>query len=203
MSADLAQEGVVEPSNPTDGFSDDESPDEQGDVIQSTIAYPSDGAHQTMISPTKGKDSDDDDDDFDDSEDGDEETMDDEHKERAMNPRIDDDVNNNAENENAQPHHRERPGRNENSCNRILGVYVAVLLVLVAIYCRNSPPPDPPLPICSRMPDPTTKSELDLSCPAECDEYDQSGNCLIYVPFSANEYSINARGTDCKLYSFP
>lgn len=165
MSTDLSKEGVIEPLNPTLDYSesssdDDEdlvsSPDEQS-VIESNVTYPTDGADHT----TKSKD---DDDDLEDCKDGDDETFvepsdededeDGDEDDGDAKDEFDHHENEDADNDDVQ--HEE----SSNSRNRLL--YAALLIVMVAICWRPSESDDG-IPICSRMPDPETKHNL--QCP--------------------------------------
>ena len=68
--------------------------------------------------------------------------------------------------------------------------------IFLAIYFGGYEPPlssPESLPICSRMPDSSTKYKL--QCP-KCDAFEE-GKCMIFVPYSSQQTSINAKGTNC------
>ncbi len=61
-----------------------------------------------------------------------------------------------------------------------------MLVVFIAIYIAKyfKSKETEPIPMRSQIPDPNIK----------CDAYDNNGKCIIYVPYSAQQYTLNAEG---------
>eukprot|EP01084_Bolivina_argentea_P064723 117993_1 len=200
----LQQEGEGETThNPTDDNSNSDDikdyesspdiPSQDNKLIQSNINNVTDD----------GKDSDSDsDNEF--EQDGDNETS---HTNCPPKNNTSDNNDNENKNENHNENINNNPNRsnsNNNQSDKIFNKYnipCIILVVFIAIYIAKyfESEETEPIPICSQIPDPNMKYKLE--CP-KCDAYNNNGKCIIYVPYSAEQYTLDAKGINNELNDY-
>jgi len=109
----------------------------------------------------------------------------------------------NANVDQIQPANAANPAANNanqngtSSVSSMAKIAVVIIGILWMVFRR---PPPPETPICSRIPDKSTKYKL--QCP-KCDAFDITGKCIIYAPLSAQQFTIDAKGEDGSLNDYP
>ena len=192
-SLDLQKEGVVESKCKTEDLS--ESENEEDSVSESNAEISDRRVIESNIKrTTAGSDSDDIDGDEtkETSNDTIKDTKDKPHTTRTPDESSDDSEDDEELNQQQGPNDNNNQIDSTHSSKKYI-IYT-ITIIFLAIYFGGYEPPLPPpesLPICSRMPDPSTKYKL--QCP-KCDAFEE-GKCMMFVPYSSQQTSINAKGT--------